>query len=234
MGDPQREHKRESSALLEVRDLSWIPPRSEEALWEGVSFSIYSGERVIIRGESGSGKSTLLRCLVHLEAPASGAVYWRGDKVESGDIRRFRHRVLYVHQSPEAIATTVREEMAFAREMSEGLADEMSTPLDEEGQRSLLARFGLGDLGWERRVDELSVGERQRVALVRCFSVGPQVLLLDEPTASLDDTNARRIEDYVSDYVEDSPGRAAVWITHSTEQRQRLQGRPIDIDDFRS
>ena len=221
-----------SSTLLEVREMSWIPPRSEEPLWEGVCFHIQSGETVIISGESGAGKSTLLRCLVHLEAPASGSVYWRGEEVNSSDIRRFRHHVLYVHQSPVAIATRVFEEMAFAREMSQALAGDSSEPIDEQGQRALLARFGLQDLSWERRVDELSVGERQRVALVRCFSVGPEVLLLDEPTASLDEANARRVEDYVAAYVNGGPGRAAVWITHSTEQRERLDGRIIDIDEF--
>ncbi len=221
-----------SPSLLEVRDLSWTPDGAERPLWEGVSFRVESGESLIVSGQSGSGKSTLLRCVVYLEKPSSGQVLWRGRPLESEDIRRFRHHVVYVHQTPVAIATTVEEEMGFAREMSRALADETSAALDEEGQKGLLDRFGLGDLDWGRRVDELSVGERQRVALVRCLSVGPEVLLLDEPTASLDDTNARRVEDYVTEYVSERDGRAAVWITHSREQRERLGGRIVDIDDF--
>ncbi len=228
------EENNNSTPLLGVRDLSWTPDGEERPLWEGVRFGVESGEALIVSGQSGSGKSTLLRCVVHLEEPSSGQVFWRGRPVESEDIRRFRHHVVYVHQTPVAIATTVEEEMGFAREMSRELADDMSAALDEEEQHRVLNRFGLGGLDWTRRVDELSVGERQRVALVRCLSVGPEVLLLDEPTASLDDANTRRVEDYVVDYVREREGRAAVWITHSTEQRERLGGRILDIDEFRS
>lgn len=231
---PISESNDNSTPLLEVRDLSWTPDGEERPLWEGVSFGVDSGEALVISGQSGSGKSTLLRCVVYLENPSSGEVYWRGKKVESEDIRSFRHHVVYVHQTPVAIATTVAEEMHFSRQMSRDLADETSAALDEEGQQELLDRFGLGGLDWSRRVDELSVGERQRVALVRCLSVGPAVLLLDEVTASLDDVNARRVEDYVAEYISERKGRAAIWITHSTEQRQRLGGRILDIDDFRS
>lgn len=225
----------DESLLLNVDNLSWTPDGAEMPLWEGVTFGVEAGDTVILRGESGSGKSTLLRSVVYLEKPSSGTVYWRGREVEPGNIRSFRHHVVYVHQTPVAIATTVDEEMAFAREMSSQWAGESSPEPDKDDQQRLLDRFGLGGLDWTRRVDELSVGERQRVALVRCLSVRPEVLLLDEPTASLDETNALRVEDFITEYIGDAPrARAAVWVTHSSEQRRRLRGRAVDIDDFRT
>ena len=220
-----------SSPLLEVRDLSWTPDGAEGPLWRDVSLEVAAGETVIVQGESGSGKSTLLRCIVALERASTGTVFWQGAEVGPDNIRRYRHRVLYVHQTPVPVATYVDEEMDFPRQMSRQWTD-VEEAMAEEEQREMLARFELGELDWGRRFDELSVGEKQRVALVRSLSVRPQILLLDEPTASLDEANARRVEAVVEEYIAGAPERAAVWITHSPAQRKRLDGRHIDLGKF--
>lgn len=218
-------------SLVEVRELAWTPPGGDAPLWQDLSFTIHAGETLILQGQSGSGKSTLLRCVVHLEKPDRGEVLWRGEAITPATIRAFRRRVVYVHQTPVAIADRVGENLEFSREMARELGDEPG--FTEEEQRELLGRLGLDDVDFSRRFDEFSVGEQQRLAFVRCLSVRPLVLFLDEPTASLDDANARRLEEVVSDYLAQDPRRAAVWITHNSEQQQRLDGRIIDLDELR-
>ncbi len=221
-----------ADAIVKVRDLSWIPPRSDRPLWEDVSFALYPGERLVVTGPSGAGKSSLLRSIVGLEERVSGSVWWRGEPVGEDNIRRFRHRVVYVHQSPVPIASRVSENLDFASEIGREFDEFSADHLDEDEQRQLLDEFGLANIEWSRRFDELSVGEQQRVALVRCLSVQPDVLLLDEPTASLDDETARLVEDHIEDYIDGADDRAAIWVSHDSEQRERLDGRILDIGGF--
>lgn len=216
--------------LIDVENVSWIPPNSEEPLWKDVEFSINAGELLILDGPSGSGKSTLLRSLVLLQDVSSGQIRWRGDVVSSENIRSFRHRVVYVHQSPVPIASTVDENMRFPRRMSREFGGH-GEAMTEEEQRELLHRFGLVDVDFSRRFDEFSVGEQQRLALVRCMSVRPEVLLLDEPTASLDDKSAGQVEEYILDFVEKAGG-AVIWVSHNREQRQRLAGRELNMKSW--
>jgi putative ABC transport system ATP-binding protein len=218
-----------TAPLLEVRELAWTPDGADRPLWEGVSFRIEAAETVALKGQSGSGKSTLLRAVLHLERPDSGAVLWRGEAVTPATIRRFRQRVVYVHQSPVAIAPRVEENLAFPRELARHHG---ARGLTEKEQARLLERLGLKEIDGSRRFDELSVGEQQRVALVRCMTVCPEVLLLDEPTASLDDENTRRVEEFLAEYVAEEEERAALWITHDTEQRERLGARTLDLSDW--
>lgn len=218
--------------MLEIDDLSWIPPNAETPLWEGVSFSVEPGEILILTGPSGSGKSSLLRCIVGLEERSTGTIRWHGREIDEENIRRFRHRVVYVHQSPVSIASTIDENLSFPRTVGNEFPDYEEKHLDEDDQRELLARFGIKELDFSRRFDELSVGEQQRVALVRCLTVQPEGLLLDEPTASVDEETARLIEDYVTDYVESAGDIGAVWVSHDTEQRERLPGRDIALDQW--
>lgn len=215
--------------LLEIRDLTWIPRGEDHPVWSEVSFRVDEGELTVLAGPSGSGKSTLLRGIVGLQEITGGSRHWCGERIGADNIRRFRHRAVYVHQTPEAIAPRVVGNLAFPREIGRQVDGQTHSPMDRNDQQELLDRFGLGALDWERRFDELSVGERQRVALVRCVSVKPKMLLLDEPTASLDPENAERVEQFVLSYLEQSEDRAVVWVTHSSEQRQRLNARTIDI-----
>lgn len=223
---------KEQAPLVEISDLAWIPPGAEQPLWDGVSFALERGELVILEGQSGSGKSTLLRCIVALEELADGAVRWRGEVVDEQNIRLFRNRVLYVHQSPVPIADRVGENLSFPRRVQREFDDYADLAMSEEEQRQLLDRFGLENIDLTRRFDELSVGEQQRVALVRCFTIQPEVLLLDEPTASLDDENAGFVEDYVTTFLQQDPDRAVIWISHDRQQRERLGGRVLDMADF--
>lgn len=217
--------------LLDVRDLAWIPPNSDENLWGNVSFQLAPGELTILTGESGSGKSSLLRSIVYLEEVAAGEVLWRGEKVGPHTIKRFRNRVVYVHQSPVSIASTVAENLDFPRKVGQAFAGDEEVMTEEE-QRQLLQNFGLKEVDFSRRFDEFSVGEQQRLALVRCLTVRPEVLLLDEPTASLDDESSRRVEEFIKTDLVEKKNVSVVWVTHGVQQRERLGARILDMNQW--
>lgn len=219
-------------ALLKVHGLTWVPADADQPVWEDVSFTVDAGELVVLTGPSGSGKTTLLKAVVGLDDITAGTRLWCGQQITADNIRRFRHRALYVHQTPVAIAPRVEDNLRFPRQISEQLDGDAPAPMTEDEQRQLLEQFDLGDIDWTRRFDELSVGERQRLAFVRGLTVRPQLLLLDEPTASLDPTNAERIETFVLDYLNESDDRAVIWISHSERQRRRLGGRQLDISQW--
>lgn len=207
-------------SLLHIEDLSWAPPdRPDEPLFQAVSLEVYAGDRLALTGPSGSGKSTLLRCAVGLEARRQGRIWWRGEPVEAEGMRRFRTRAAYVPQQPVAIARTIADNLSFARQMAAELDADV---LDEQAQHALLDTFGLGGLDWQRDFAGLSVGERQRVVLVRSLTLQPDLLLLDEPTASLDADSAHAIERHLTDYVDAEPDRAFVWVSHQPDQIARL------------
>ncbi len=220
------------SPLLRVDNLSWAPPGQDAPLFAGVTFEVDAGERAVLRGASGAGKSTLLRCIAGLEPRRSGAVWWRGDQLGPETMRRFRNRAVYVHQRPSAIAETVGENLAFARQMAAqfGHADHS---LDPEAQREMFVRLGLADIGLERRFDELSIGEQQRVCLVRALTGQPDMLLLDEPTSALDPERVEQIEDLLMGYVDEAADRRAyLWVSHHPAEIERVASRVLDIGQW--
>lgn len=217
-----------SPPLAAIRGLTW-PPDATTTLFDDVDFAVAAGERVALRGASGVGKSTLLRCLVGLEPRRSGVIEWRGEVVEPGDMPGFRRRVHYVHQQPVAVASSVEENLAFARDLA-STADGVD-PLSVDEQKELLVRLDVGSrVEGSRTFDELSVGEQQRVSLVRSLTGRPAVLLLDEPTAALDRSSANAVRELVADYVADKPEeRACVWASHEHGFVEDIATRTVDV-----
>ncbi len=174
------------------------------------SFRVERGEAIALAGPSGCGKTTLLSVLAGLRRPARGAVALAGVSLDglSGarlDLFRARH-VGIVFQSFNLLESSpVRLNVALPLRLS-GRAGPAADAWVEE----LLARVGLEGRGGERP-PRLSAGERQRVAVARAVAGGPDVLLADEPTGSLDEENARRVMDLLFDFAR---GRAMVVATH--------------------
>lgn len=213
--------------LCAVRNLTWVPPDADAPLFDGVDLQVRRGESLGLEGRSGAGKSTLLKCLVGLEPRDGGEVYWRGEPVEGNKFREMRRDVVYVHQEPVGLAPTVGGNLAFAREMATGEG------LSGERQRELLERLEVGDIDADRVFEKLSVGERQRVALVRCLTLQPTALLLDEPTASLDAESLEGVEQLLADYRARAPDeRTLVWVSHAAGQLERVADRVVTIDDL--
>jgi len=180
--------------MLEVKDVTrrFSSGRGQIAALDSISFSVRSGQNIVLAGKSGSGKTTLLNCLGTLELPDSGAVVFNGNVVSrltSARRTHFRRTAIgFVFQDRNLLPwLTVAENIAFPLVMNN-----ISKQKRDRRIAELLTTFGL--TGYEKALPaELSGGESQRIAFARAVAHSPAILLADEPTASLDTANGTQL-----------------------------------------
>ncbi len=181
-----------------------------------VSVTVRTGERVALVGANGSGKSTLLRLLHGLTSSTGGQV--QRDP-------QMRHAMLF--QRPHLMRMPVLANVMLGLWLR-------GVPWRDATQRArtALARVGLADLA-HRNARTLSGGQQQRVALARAWALEPQVLLLDEPTASLDPHAKREVEALIHEFAHQSPDMTLVFASHNLGQVKRLASRVIYLEQGR-
>jgi len=177
----------------------------------GVDLCVVDGCITVLAGPSGAGKSTLLRLCNRLAVPTTGRVRFRGEDIAALEPLSHRRRVGMVFQRPATFPGTVRDNLAVA-----------CPDLDDEAASDVLDRAGLDRSFLDRRADDLSGGEAQRMCLARTLATGPEVLLLDEPTSSLDPLTSKDLEAQVRELAEADV--AIVWVTHDLAQADRIAG----------
>ena len=183
---------------------------------QGVSLTVQPGERIALVGANGSGKSTLLRLLNGLAAHTSGQVVRDANRA---------HAMLF--QRPHLMRLSVQGNIAL------GLWLRGTVWRDAKAQALVaLARVGLADLAL-RNARTLSGGQQQRVALARAWALSPQVLLLDEPTASLDPHAKREVEALIHEFAHQSETITLVFASHNLGQVKRLASRVIYLEQGR-
>lgn len=180
----------------------------------GIDLRIAPGERVGLIGANGSGKSTLLRVLHGLLAPSAGTV-----------LRDGAARQAMVFQRPFMLRASAMNNVALGLWLR-------GTPWKQARERALaaLGRVGLADVAL-RGGRALSGGQQQRLALARAWSLQPQVLLLDEPTSSLDPHAKREVEALMAEFAE--AGMSLVFASHNLGQVKRLATRVIYLEHGR-
>jgi len=184
--------------------------RGGTAMLDDVHLVIDAGPPTVLIGPNGSGKTTLLRTAMGLVRPSVGSITWAG-RAESPPLRR-----ALVFQRPVMLRRSVEDNLRFALATA-GVPRERRAPRVAE----LLALVGLE--GFERRpARRMSGGERQRLALARAMARDPQVLLLDEPTASLDPAATLAIEELIRGVS--ARGVKIVMATHDLGEAARLGG----------
>lgn len=171
--------------ILKIEDLSFRYPQSDKNILQGLSFALREGEFALLCGATGSGKSTLLRLIKNELAPKgerSGEIYCKGRSICELTLRESACTVGYVMQDPEeqAVCEYVWHELAFGLENLGVDSAEISRRVSE-----MASYFGIGEW-FERRVSELSGGQKQILNLASVMVMDPEILILDEPTAQLD------------------------------------------------
>jgi putative ABC transport system ATP-binding protein len=195
-----------------------------EAVVRGVDLDVGRGENVTVIGPSGAGKSTLLRLCNRLDEPTAGTVYLDGVDYRTIAPTDLRARVGLVPQSPALRDGTVRENVTVGRRLR-------GESVDPDRVEALLEDVDLAGYG-DRDAADLSGGEAQRVAIARTLLVGPEVLLLDEPTASLDPDAQRGIERLLTDLLTDTD-LTVLLVTHDESQATRIADRVVRFVDGR-
>lgn len=205
---------------LETRTLGRVV--DGERILEDVSVSVSESTVLVVVGPSGAGKSSFLRLLNRLDEPTEGTVLLDGEDYRDLPPRDLRKRVGLVPQDPALVSGTVFDNVA----RGPLLRDE---PIDEMHLTELLERLGLA--GYEaREVEELSGGEKQRVAIARTLLNDPDILLLDEPTSHLDSAAEERVEALLIDLICELD-LTVVMVTHDEDQARRLGDRVLMLRD---
>ncbi len=184
---------------VQITDLGKTYPGAGKPALEGVSLSVEPGEIVVLLGLSGSGKSTLLRHVNGLETPTEGAVQSLGQTVSSlrgRSLRALRGRIGFIFQQFELVGALTVLENVLTGGLStlRGPRVGIKTFPRRMREKALghLDRVGLLDFAYQR-ADNLSGGQQQRVAIARALMQDPEILLADEPVASLDPESSSQI-----------------------------------------
>ncbi len=195
---------------VEFRDVTFKYPGQTHAALNGINLTINPGESVGIIGAVGSGKTTLERLLINLYQPESGGILLDGTDVRQIDPGDLRRNVGAVQQSPNLFYGSVRENITMGHETAPDRAvlraAELSGVMEflRDSEKGLDTQVG-------ERGESLSGGQRQSVAIARALLYDPPVLIMDEPTASMDPTSEARLKKRLQVL---SQGKTTIVITH--------------------
>jgi phosphonate transport system ATP-binding protein len=219
--------------MLRIKGLAKRYPTGDLAL-KGIDFDVPDGQVMALIGPSGAGKSTVIRCINRLVEPTAGTVTLNDTVITGlgrGELRRARRRMGMIFQEYALVERlTVMENVLTGRLGYVGFwrswFRRFPQPDIDEAFR-LLARVGLDDMA-DKRADALSGGQRQRVGVCRALIQDPDLLLVDEPTASLDPKTSRQIMRLIKELCAER-GLAAIINIHDVMLAQMFAERIVGL-----
>jgi phosphonate transport system ATP-binding protein len=237
--------------MLKIENLTKVYKGGIKAL-DNINFSVKKGEFLAIIGLSGSGKSTLLRCINRLVEPSNGKIFWNNIEITSmnqDELRFIRRKIGMVFQNFNLVSRSIVLTNVLAGRL--GYLNPMLSIVNKFPDKDIkaalkqLERVGISDQAY-KRADELSGGQQQRVGIARAMIQDPDMVLADEPVASLDPVLAHSIMQYLEKINKDDGvtvlcslhfldlvHRYADRVIALNEGKLMFDGLPRDIDDKR-
>lgn len=221
--------------VLQLRNVRKIFPDGTEAL-KGITSSVKKGELISVIGSSGAGKSTLLRSINRLVEPTEGEILFRENNILSlrgRKLRFYRRNIGMIFQGYNLIkrSTVIQNVLHGRLGYMNTLAGGFSRFSKEDSLHALevLTRVGLKDLAF-KRADELSGGQQQRVGIARAIAQNPDILLADEPIASLDPSSSRKVMNYIKK-ISQQDGITTIVNLHQVDFAKEFADRIIGVKD---
>jgi putative ABC transport system ATP-binding protein len=212
--------------LLKACGLGRRKPGGEDWLLRGVCVAVRPGDRLALTGPSGSGKTVLLRALALFNSHDEGSIEWNGRSLSAEAIPAYRKQVTYLHQRPALFEGTVEDNLKYPFT----LKSHRGKRFQRERVVCILETLNRDETFLEKSSRDLSGGEAQIVALIRCLQLDPAMLLLDEPTASLDRATADAAEVLLHQWQYEASGeRSFIWVSHDLEQAKRMSDRRLQM-----
>lgn len=200
------------NVVLSVKNLSRTITVDGESknIVDNFNFDFTAEKIYSIIGPSGAGKSSLLRLLNRLDEPTSGEIIFNDKKYDEYTPCQLRCKIGYLFQTPHLFEKTVKDNLLYA-----------DSKLSDDAMNQLLDKVQIAQSFLIKTVENLSVGEKQRIAFARLLATKPQVILLDEPTSALDPSLTESIELMIQAIVK-AEELTAIVVTHNPEQSLRL------------
>ncbi|NJL82610.1 MAG: ATP-binding cassette domain-containing protein [Chloroflexaceae bacterium] len=199
-----------STSLLQLRQVSVAAPLGSSNLLRAISFEVFRRDRIAIVGPTGAGKTTLLRLLNRLIDPSEGSLELEGQNYQQIPVLSLRRQIVLVPQESLLLDMSVQAAIAYPLQLQQ-------LPNRDIKQRLLTVTDALGiPAAWLERTEvQLSLGQRQLVAIARGLVMEPRILLLDEPTSALDAGTATRLFNYLN--VLNQAGLTIIMVNHQLE-----------------
>ncbi|WP_461219334.1 ABC transporter ATP-binding protein [Lapidilactobacillus salsurivasis] len=190
-------------SIIELQNVSYAD--GDQTIIHHVDLSVSAGDSLTISGPSGCGKSTLLKLIASLISPTSGTISFNGKNQTTYDYPTYRQQVSYCFQQPTLFDNSVRDNLKLPFQIR-------SVPFDEARISALLELVDLPLTFLDKKVIDLSGGEKQRIALIRNLVFPPQVLLLDEVTVGLDTRSKTIVQALIKNVQEQTT--TVIQVTH--------------------
>lgn len=214
----QEEMKRKQSAIIYATNLLFS--YGEKTVIDDISFSLAQGEHIGIIGESGCGKSTLLRLIAGLMPADSGTLEVNGESTPE----KIRKQISMVFQEPKLMPLTIRENITLGREIAN---EKLQKILEATKLFDWINTLPEGiDTYIGNKADELSGGQAQRIAIARAMAKDSPIILLDEPTSSLDKETAREVIEAIHELTKE---KTVIAVTHQPELLAGFDSNRINV-----
>jgi len=221
------------NALFQFKSVEYsAPPRDPgdepTSILKDATFEISRRDFAVITGPSGSGKTTLLRLFNRLADPTSGEIFFDGKDITDYPVMELRRRIGWVPQVPVRLPGTLEQNLRIPFSVSKDhqySKQEISRSIDELKELNLLQEHL-----FQRKADDLSVGEAQRLNLLRALALKPDVLLLDEPTSALDPDSADHLLRQIR-HIKDTRDLTAIMVSHRPDEVKKVGQVILRISD---
>ena len=178
---------------IELKNIS-LKFEEKSPLFANINLTVEHGDFILIRGKSGIGKSSFLRLLNRLHEPTEGQIWIDNKPITDHQITSLRRRIGYLQQTPTMIAGSIEDNLNLPFHFKSGR--QLNRP-SQKILEQMLGNFLLTSIDLQSNAQNLSVGEKQRIALIRTFLSEPEIILCDEPTSALDSESQKIVENAI-------------------------------------